>query len=115
MGHAGKATYIPYTTTVPMKGTRLHDYSISNGLIAPNYVGDLSDCSKRSPYTCFTEKDKDIRYNIFLVGTIISKFPWPLRQLATWGIQHVKPNRFFEWIKRTHYKYMIETKIFKLR
>jgi len=115
LGYQGKVTYIPYTTTVPMRGTRLFDSSVAQGYIDASYVGDLSDCSIRTPYKCFTEKEKDIRYNILLLGPIASRLVQPFRWLLIQVIKLVKPNALFVWIKNIYYKRILETKIFKIR
>ena len=74
----GKVTYPSYTTTVPIEKTELWDYCAQRGLIDPStYQGDMSGCMEKSALSCFTEKEKNVRYNIFLLGALTSKLPYP--------------------------------------
>jgi radical SAM superfamily enzyme YgiQ (UPF0313 family) len=55
LNRRSKVTYAAYSTTVPMKGTALYDYSVARGLIDPQtHVGDLSGCCGISTLACFT-------------------------------------------------------------
>tara|TARA_R100001530_G_scaffold1886_1_gene3231 strand:- start:10677 stop:12083 length:1407 start_codon:yes stop_codon:yes gene_type:complete len=106
-----KVSYTSYSMTDPIKGTDLYDYCIDKGYIDKSYSGDMSNCSTRSTLKCFTNKDKDVRYNIYLLGALCGKVPyWILFCL----IFYIKPNRFFEWIHKKYYEYNIEKVIFKL-
>ena len=115
LSHAGDVTYTACSTTVPMNGTRLYDYSLNNNLIDSSYIGDMCDCSKRSPYKHFNEKEKDIRYNVWLLGPIASKLCFPFRQIVTFMIKHIKPNKLFSLVRDKYYKYSIENTIFKVK
>jgi radical SAM superfamily enzyme YgiQ (UPF0313 family) len=111
-----KVTYAAYSTTVPMKGTALYDYSVEKGLIdLENHLSDMSGCSEISTLKCFSMQDKKIRYNIFLLGAIIAKLPFPLDLLAIQMIKIIPPNRLFHKIRQMYYKYSIENTIFKLK
>jgi len=111
----GKVTYASYSTTVPMEKTELFNYCIERGIIDPsNYKGDMSGCAEKSALSCFTEKDKTIRYNIYLLGALIAKLPSPLAKIALTMIKIVPPNPFFKKINSYVYYYHIENKIFKL-
>jgi len=115
MSRKCKITYPSYSTTVPMKGTDLYDYCVDKGLIDVNiYVGDLSGCSEKSTLPCFMNKEKDVRYNIFLLGAIIAKLPYLLYKVALFLIKVVPPNRLFKLMRRVFYEYYITNKIFKL-
>lgn len=110
-----KVTYPSYSTTVPMKGTELYRYCVEKGLIDVSlHKGDMTGCSLRSTMPCFTEKEKDIRYNIYLVGAVIAKLPFPLNKIAIWLIRVVPPNKFFKKIHSCLYEHYISNKIFKL-
>lgn len=115
MSKEGKVTYAAYSTTVPMVQTALYEYSVEHSLLDPNnYQGDMVGCNLRSTLSCFTEKEKDIRFNVFLLGALIAKLPNVLRKLAIYMIKHVPPNKAFAWIRRVMYNYYVERKIFKL-
>lgn len=96
-----------------MKGTELYDYCVEKNYLDPlthNY--DMTGCYEKSTLSCFSEREKNIRYNIFLVGGIISKLPSPLYEIALNLIKVVPPNKFF---KKLHYyfdKYYLTRKIF---
>ncbi len=115
LNRRSKVTYAAYSTTVPMKGTALYDYSVARGLIDPQtHVGDLSGCCGISTLACFTDREKRIRYNIFLLGAVAARLPFPLHWLVLQAIKYVPPNRLFTKIRRSYYRYAIENKIFNL-
>jgi len=110
-----KVTYPSYSTTVPMEKTELYDYCVQRGLIEPSsYVGDMSGGSRKSVLSCFTEKEKNIRYNIYLLGAFIAKLPYPLDKVALSLIKVIPPNTLFKNINNYIYKHYIKNKIFKL-
>lgn len=108
-----KVTYSSYSTTDPMKGTELYDYCIEHGLVDSAYNGIMT-CNVKSILPCFTEKEKNIRYNIYLLGALIAKLPAPLYKIALFMIKVIPPNRFFENIRNILYQYYIKNKIFLL-
>jgi anaerobic magnesium-protoporphyrin IX monomethyl ester cyclase len=114
MSREGKVTYASFSTTVPMEGTDLYQYCFKNGLIEPSYVGDMSGCSRQSDLLCFSEKEKDVRFNIFLMGPLTSWLPDPLAKLSSYLIQHIPPNNLFRWLHQLFYDYSISHTIFKL-
>lgn len=108
-------TYPSYSIAVPIEKTELYDYCIKNELIDPiNHKSDMTGCTEKSTLPCFTEKEKNIRYNIFLLGAVISKLPYPLYKLAMVLIRIVPPNILFKKIRKHFYEYNIMNKIFKL-
>lgn len=110
-----KVTYPAYSTTVPMKGTELYDYCVAkNYLSSAVYKSDMTGCWDRSTLSCFSEKEKDIRFNVFLLGALIAKLVYPLDRIAIWMIKIVPPNKFFRKIRDYLYGYYITNKIFKL-
>ena len=110
-----KVTYPAYSTTVPMKGTELYSHCIEQGFINPaSYQADMTGCSEKSVLSCFDEKEKNIRYNIYLLGAVIAKLPFPLDKIAVRLIKVVSPNKFFRKIRTCVYEYYIRNKIFKL-
>ena len=115
IAYRGKVDYTAYSTTTPVKGTMLYNYSLSKNLIDETYVGDMFDCYKKSPYNCFTKQDKNIRYNIYLLGAIAAKLPPSLRWLILLIIKKIKPNGLFEMIYATYIKYVRENIIYKLK
>ena len=112
MSRDSNVDYLAYTTTEPMRGTALYDYCLSKGYIDKGFVGDFIQGFERSPLSCFNKKDKDIRYNIFLLGSLVAKLPNCLYGLGMWVITHIKPNGLFEWIRNIVYKYHIENKVY---
>jgi len=110
-----KVTYPAYSVTVPMKGTGLYQYCLEKGYLEPSsHKGDMAGCNLRPTMSCFTEKEKDIRYNIFLVGAVISKMPFPLNKIAIWAIKIIPPNTYFKKIRDCIHKYYLSNRIFKL-
>jgi radical SAM superfamily enzyme YgiQ (UPF0313 family) len=115
MSRAGKVTYSAYSTTVPMERTELYDYSVKSGFIdLHSYKGDMSGCSQRSELSCFTEKEKDIRYNIYLLGTLATKLPFPLNKSVIFLIKKTSPNIFYKKLRDVVYRFYISNRIFKL-
>jgi len=109
-----KVTYPSYSTTVPMNGTALYSYCVERGYIdAASYTGDMTGCSEKSTLLCFTEKEKNIRYNIYLLGALIAKLPRPFDKMAVWLIKIIPPNRLFQRVRANLYNYYISNKIFK--
>lgn len=110
-----KVTYAAYSTTVPMKGTILYDYCVERKLIDPEtHIGDMSGCTKISTLNSISDSEKKIRFNIFLLGAVITKLPFPLDRFALQMIKIIPPNRLFSKIRQLYYQYFIENKIFNL-
>jgi len=108
-------TYANYSTTDPLKGTALYDYCLEHKLIDPTTSkNDMTGCYEPSRLSCFSDKEKAVRFNIFLLGPIIARLPFPLDKLATKLIKIIPPNLFFRYIRTIYYQYSIENKIFKL-
>jgi len=115
IGYKGKVTYLNYTTTTPTKGTKLYDYSISHGLIdLSNYSQDLFGFGKPSQLVIFSQKEKDIRYNVYLLGAFASRLPNPFRWAVKLLIRHTRPNDFYMWVRNTYKKYYFDRGIFNL-
>ena len=74
----------------------------------------MSGCSEKSALSCFTEKEKNIRYNVYLLGALIAKLPYPLDKVALFLIKVIQANIFFKKINDYLYDYYIKNKIFKL-
>ncbi|WP_244161339.1 B12-binding domain-containing radical SAM protein [Trichlorobacter thiogenes] len=111
----GKVTYPSYSTTVPMYGTELYDYCVAHGLLdISSHSSDLKGCSERSALTCFSAREKDVRFNIFLLGALMCKLPFPLDVLAIRMIKVIPSNVIFKKIRQIIYRYYIENKIFRL-
>jgi anaerobic magnesium-protoporphyrin IX monomethyl ester cyclase len=115
LSREGKVTYPSYSTTVPMKQTKLYDYCVEKKIIDPgSHVGDMSGCSEKSSLSCFTEKEKNIRYNIYLLGAVIAKLPGPVYKIALALIMVIPPNRLFRKIRDYVYQYHISHTIFRI-
>jgi radical SAM superfamily enzyme YgiQ (UPF0313 family) len=111
----GRVTYTAYSTTVPMRGTRLYDYCVQHELIDQHsHKSDMTGCWSQSTLNCFSKKEKNIRYNIYLTGAIIAKLPTWIATIAIGLIKIVPPNPFFTKLQRIFYQYSIENKIFKV-
>ena len=111
----GRVTYPAYSITVPMIGTDLYDYALRMGLLDPaTHKSDMTGCYEPSTLKCFSQRERDVRYNIFLLGAVAAKLPWPLDRVALLAIKWLPPNRAFRWVRDRFYKYSIERRIFKL-
>jgi anaerobic magnesium-protoporphyrin IX monomethyl ester cyclase len=108
-------TYASYSTTVPMNGTKLYDYCVENDLIdLVSHRSDMTGCYEQSTLKCFSERERAVRYNIYLLGAIIAKLPNPFFRLALQMIKVIPPNHIFKKLRSIFYLYSIENKIFKL-
>lgn len=112
----GHVTYTHYTTTDPMKGTELYNYCIEKKIIDPSiYKGDMTGISEMSILSCFTEKEKKIRFNIYLLGPLIANLPFPLYNIAIFMIKVMPPNKYFRKIHRFYSRYKCANDILKIR
>lgn len=109
-----KVTYSSYTTATPMRGTTFYDYCVKHGFVDSSFNSDLSDVEFPSVLSCFDKKEKDIRYNIFLLGPAISKLPISLQKIAIQMIKVIPPNFLFRKIRNKYFDYSIRHTIFKL-
>jgi radical SAM superfamily enzyme YgiQ (UPF0313 family) len=115
LARKGRVTYAAYSTTVPMKGTELYDYSVAHHLIDPAiHKGDMTGCTRPTTLKGFTEREKKIRYNVYLLGAIIAKLPNVLYWVAMGLIRIIPPNLLFKKMRDAFYKYSIENNIFRL-
>ena len=110
----GRVTYPHYSTTDPMRGTALFDYCVKYGFVDASYEGDMSMCDGRSELSCFSDREKNIRYNILLLGALIAKLPFPFDRFATRAIKVIPPNIIFKKIYNLLFEYYIRHKIFIL-
>jgi anaerobic magnesium-protoporphyrin IX monomethyl ester cyclase len=113
-GRRARITYSAYSITDPMRGTKLLTDCIDKGLLDKNYAGDMGMTNNKSPLTCFSDTEKNIQYNIFCLGPVLSFLPVSLYGFLRFLI-YFPPNRFFEWVRKKYHKYSIENRIFKLR
>jgi len=110
-----KVTYPSFGTTDPMKGTELYNYCVKKKYIDPvTHAGNMLGLFGRSTLNCFTKKEKNITYNIHLLGSIIPKLPWPFWKLAVLMIQIIPPNGLFQKLHDWYHEYSITHTIFKL-
>ena len=114
MSREGKVTYSSYSTAVPMKGTSLHEYCVGRGYIAKDFEADMSEVTQKSVLNCFSEKEKNIRYNIWLLGPILARVPSLLAKVGSFLIKHTRPNRLYRILRDRYYKYSIENTIFRV-
>jgi len=115
MSREGRVTYAAYSVTVPMKGTGLHKYCADKGYIDPEYEGDLSGTMEKSVLKCFSDKEKKIRLNIYLLGPLLAPLPALLYRIGMFLILHTAPNRYYRAMRDRYYKYSIENKIFSVK
>jgi len=110
-------SYALYTTATPMPGTVLHNYCLGNSLLdADSNLGNFVDAfDKKSMLNCFTEREKDIRYNVYLLGNLVAKLPKPLYNLGMYVIKHGTPNILYKKIRDLLHKHFIETRIYKVK
>jgi len=115
-GRQAKVTWVNYSTAVPMEKTQLYDYCVERGLLNPLvYQGDMGGCMEKSVLSCFTEREKNIRLNIFLMGDLIAKLPSVIGKLAIFLIKVIPPNIVFKKLNKYLYKYNMEHRIFILK
>jgi len=115
MSKEGRVTYPSFSTTVPLKGTDLYTYCVEHGIIdLQTHKSDMAGCSEKSTLSCFSEHEKNVRYNIYLLGAIIAKIPFPWDKLAMAFIKVIPPNSLFKKFRDWVYQYYITEKIFKL-
>jgi len=108
-------TWMNYTTTVPMDKTELYNYCVAHELLNPlTYEGDMGGCMERSELSCFTEKERDIRFNIFLLGEWIAKLPPMLGNIVSYLIRVIPPNRLFRMFNAMRFRWYMEHKIFEV-
>ena len=112
---AGRVTYPNYSITVPMRGTALFDYCRAEGLIHDaHHVSDMNGCLEPSSLSGFTKQDRNISYNVFLLGPVAARLPFPLDRLVVFIIKTIPPNRLFRMVRDGYLQYNLEHRIFKL-
>jgi hypothetical protein len=99
------ATYLSYSTTVPTKGTSLYALCREKGM--PECDIPLKEAASRSHLPFFSEREKDTRYNIFLLGPMIAKLPKFLNPLGMCLIKHTPPNGLYQKVHDAYRKFMI--------
>lgn len=109
-----KITYPAYTTAVPIEGTGLYKYCKSKDYIKNwTYEKDAPGFFDKSSLSCFSEREKNIRLNVNLMGAIISKIPFPIDETMIMLIKIVPPNKHFKRLYELVFNYYIENKIYK--
>jgi radical SAM superfamily enzyme YgiQ (UPF0313 family) len=103
-----------YTITMPMRGTDLFNHSLQKGYIDSNFDGYTTPDNADPPFKYLSEKEKRIVKNIFCLGPIVSKLPFPLFHLGLFVIKHSRPRKIFYKIQRWYTKYNRESVIFKI-
>jgi len=111
----GQVTAPAYSVTTPIKGTTLYKECLEKGYIDSTYKEDTEDRWTGPVIPCFSKKDRNIRYNVFLLGPIISHLPWPLYELAIYMIKTIPPNWLFDKINQLIVNHYLTKTIFKLR
>lgn len=99
-----------------MKGTELYRYCVERDLIDPaSHELNMNGCWERSTLTCFTEKERNVRYNIFLLGGLAAKLPNPLDKITILLIKVIPPNIVFKKIRYYVDQYYLTRRIFELK
>lgn len=115
LARRAKITYTAYSTTIPINNTVLYNYCIDHNYIDKDYKGDIGNSQYKSPLNCFSEKEKNIRYNILCLGPLASKLPYPFYKILLFTIKHVPPNRLFKKIRDRYLRYSRKNNIFKIK
>ena len=113
MSKRSRVTFPHYSITDPIKGTKLFEYCEKNNIIDPSHEG-FTDVYGKSVLSCFSDKEKNIQENICLVGSFISKLPFPFYKIAIWLIKIIPPNKIFRKINKWFYNYNITHTIYKI-
>ena len=109
----GKVTFPHYSITDPIKGTDLFEYCVRNNLVDSSHEG-FKTIYEKSVLSCFTNREKNIQRNICLVGSLISKLPFPFYRIAIWLIKIIPPNKGFEKLNKWFHKYNAGHNIYNL-
>ena len=112
LNKAGRVSCPAYTTAVPMIGTDLYDYCRNKNIISEPY--DMTGWFKKSILSCFSNKEKNIRYNILLLGAFVSKLPSPLDKMGIVIIKKTPPNILYKFIHWCMYRYFYHFKLYRL-
>ena len=91
-----KTDYANSTILVPYPKTAMWDYCIKNNINFGNCDGKslFVSIQKKSVLSCFTDKEKDIQWNLSAFFPAIVKFPG-LKSVFIWIAKHTKPNIAF--------------------
>jgi len=107
-------TYLAYTTTAPMRGTKLWDIVEARGYVDPEtFIADMTGIARPSELSCFSDREKQVRFNIYLIGSIVAKLPRPFYDLGLLLIKSLPPNPLFRWAQRKWFAYSISKNVFK--
>ncbi len=107
-------SHLNYSMTIPLKNTELFDHCVENGLIDEDYDGGVEKVWGKSPLKCFSEREKDIRYNIFCLGPFAAKLPQPLSWIIMKMIKIFPSNKLFRKARDRYWEYTINRYIFKI-
>lgn len=110
-----KITYPSYTIFYPLKGTDLYKYCEEKKLLPSKIEVTKNLVEVKSQLNIFTDKQKDIQYNIFLLGAILSKFPIWLINIGKLIIKLVPSNFIFKKIRKLFLNYNLRNKIYKIK
>lgn len=113
-----KVNYSHYTTAYPIKKTDLYTYCEERNFLPKNFEENSNEGNKfysKSELTCFTEKEKDIRYNVLLLGSLLPNLNGVLYKFGVWLIKNVKPNFIFKFIWKAFDNYQIKHKIYRIK
>jgi len=108
---SSKITFPHYTTAYPIKNTDLYNYCEETNSLPKDFNTTENKIGKfyeKSELTCFSKKEIDTRYNILLLGGLVSKLPEPLFTIGIWIIKNIKPNKLFKKVWKTFSDYQIK-------
>lgn len=110
-----KIDHLNCSTTVPLRGTDLFKFCVEKGYVDKDYNGSMFHAfHNKSPLNCFSDREKDIRYNILCLGPIVSKMPFPLFQIGMFMIKHIPSNKLFLKIRSWYWLFSIKRNIFRI-
>lgn len=110
----GRVTFPQYSTLVPFCGTEIYNYCVENRMMNQYSIDEIPSFDNTSTLLCFSQREKNIRFNVNLLGALVSKTPFPFYIAGLSAIIALPPNRFFRKIKKFTYDYYMENKIYKL-
>jgi len=92
-----------FCTFMPYPGTDLGDYCADAGIYNPEQDSIDYGIKNTSPLRCFSEKEKEVRYNLCQLAIVAVKFPF-LRNLIVKHLIYWRPNKIFFFI---HYIFAV--------
>ena len=106
--------YATSTILVPYPQTEMWYYVQDNKFLNVQTTNMFSSIQKRSVLNCFTEKEKDIQWNLSCFYPIMVKLPF-FKNMFIWTAKHSKPNLFFSLIFAVSKSYLMGHQILNVK